>query len=177
MILDVIVLVLALGLIWFRFVSIGNIPPGSSVLPEKAVPSQTAAPKNTVKKPDVAKIDESSEIAVPELPEAKDEKELAEQTSSGKERNIGFTFRHSKAKRVQIIGNFNEWVPQPLSKKENHTWSIAIRLVPGEYAYNFVIDGHPIKDPNNPKICDTGRGFSNSYLKVKPIKNDKNYSK
>jgi hypothetical protein len=48
-------------------------------------------------------------------------------------------------------------------------WALTVPLEPGEYAYNFVVDGRPIRDPNNPKVCDIGRGFKNSLLKVKHL--------
>lgn len=84
-------------------------------------------------------------------------------------RNIGFTYKNSKAKRVEIIGSFNNWVPQPLKQAEKSTWKISLALPPGDYAYNFVVNGKPVRDPFNSKICNAGRGFPNSYLKVKPI--------
>lgn len=89
------------------------------------------------------------------------------ETKKKDKRNIGFTFRHSKAATVEIIGDFNGWIPEPMNKGQDNRWSAILALPPGEYAYNFVIDGKPIRDPNNPKICNIGRGFPNSYLKVK----------
>ena len=84
-------------------------------------------------------------------------------------RNIGFTYKNSKVKKVEIIGNFNNWIPQLLNKTENNAWKISVSLPPGDYAYNFVVDGRPVRDPYNLKVCNAGRGFANSYLKVKPL--------
>ena len=83
-------------------------------------------------------------------------------------RNIGFTFRHSKAKNVAIIGDFNDWTPEPMKKGGDFKWTFTQAIEPGEYSYNFVVDGRPVRDPNNQKISDTGRGFASSHLTVKP---------
>jgi len=57
-------------------------------------------------------------------------------------------------KKVEIIGSFNNWIPQPLVKSEKHMWKISLALSPGEYAYNFIADGKPIKDPFNQKTVN-----------------------
>jgi len=84
-------------------------------------------------------------------------------------RRIGFTFFNSKCKKVEVIGDFNNWAPAPMQKINAKQWALTVPLEPGEYAYNFVVDGRPIRDPNNPKVCDIGRGFKNSLLKVKHL--------
>ncbi|MFH1367760.1 MAG: glycogen-binding domain-containing protein [Elusimicrobiota bacterium] len=144
-ILDVIVIAFAIGLIALRYKSLTSyeLQPlfqttGSTV--KDAVP-QAGKPANT---------------------------SVAKKQGEVKLRNIGFTFRNSKVKKVAIIGSFNNWIPQALVKGENHTWKINLSLPPGEYAYNFVADGRPLKDPNNTKVCNAGRGFTNSYLKIEP---------
>lgn len=146
-VLDIIVLFMAAGLILFRYNSL------SSPL-AKATPAseQTSTTIETTK------------------PEIRNDEKLDDEDTApavtGKKRNIGFTFRHSKAKRVAVIGDFNDWVPQAMKKGDGYQWSLSASMLPGEYAYNFVVDGKPIRDPNNQKICDTGRGFKSSYLKI-----------
>jgi 1,4-alpha-glucan branching enzyme len=85
-------------------------------------------------------------------------------------RRIGFTYFNSKCKKVELIGDFNKWVPEPMEQINEKQWAIAVAIAPGDYGYNFIVDGRPIKDPNNPKVCDVGRGFPNSLLKVKSLK-------
>lgn len=99
-------------------------------------------------------------------------KKPAEQmkNTAAKTRNIGFSFKNSKVKKVEIIGTFNNWIPMAMEKGANHTWKINLALAPGEYAYNFVVDGRPARDPFNQKTCNVGRGFTNSYLKVEPLR-------
>jgi hypothetical protein len=60
-----------------------------------------------------------------------------------------------------------------MNQAGNNTWKFSIALPPGDYAYNFVADGKPVRDPYNLKVCNAGRGFVNSYLKVKPLNEEK----
>jgi len=150
--LDVLVLALSAGLFVFRLSSIENT--------KHTAPSPAPAAPATAKP---AAIKDNQEDALnfdEELSQAKPAEE--------EQRNVAFTFRHSKVKKVEIIGDFNDWIPQSLVKGKDSKWAISLKLRPGEYAYNYVVDGKPIKDPNNQKVCDAGRGFVNSYLKVKP---------
>ena len=92
-------------------------------------------------------------------------------TTAGKNlRRIGFTYFNSKCKKVELIGDFNNWIPAPMEQINEKQWALAATIAPGEYGYNFIVDGRPILDPNNPKTCDVGRGFKNSRLKVKSLK-------
>ena len=78
-------------------------------------------------------------------------------------------------KKVEIIGDFTDWIPKKMLKKQTkQVVEVTLALAPGDYAYNFVINGKPKRDPNNAKICNAGRGFPNSFLKVKPLSNDNN---
>lgn len=79
-------------------------------------------------------------------------------------RNLLFRYRNSRIKEIAIAGDFNQWQPQAMVKKENHTWEITLCLRPGNYSYVFLVDGKPIKDPNNLHSDAEGR----SLLVVKP---------
>lgn len=79
-------------------------------------------------------------------------------------RRILFTYRNSKPRRVEIIGAFNNWTPEPLRRGANHVWSISIPLAPGDYTYAYLVDGNVVRDPNNARTSE-GR----SLLTVKPI--------
>lgn len=79
-------------------------------------------------------------------------------------RKILFQFRNSKPKTVEVAGDFNDWAPILMSKDPASNWTASLEIAPGEYTYNFLVDGVPIRDPNNPKTKD-GR----SLLVVKPI--------
>ncbi|MBN1622140.1 MAG: hypothetical protein JW871_06075 [Endomicrobiales bacterium] len=143
-ILDIFVMILALGLIIFRYYSL-----------TKMVSAEIESPSYHTS---------AAEEITPDTKINQNKKTQAEK------RNLRFTFRHSQAKKVEIIGDFNDWIPQSMEKGKNHLWKIDLSISPGEYAYNFVIDGRPIRDPNNPKVCNVGRGFPNSFLQVKSKK-------
>jgi hypothetical protein len=80
-------------------------------------------------------------------------------------RNILFSYRNSKPLKVELVGGFNNWTPAPLTKGQNQTWEISVSLEPGEYAYNFIVDGKVTRDPNNPRTAPEGR----SLLVVRPL--------
>ncbi|MHB9154819.1 MAG: glycogen-binding domain-containing protein, partial [Endomicrobiales bacterium] len=136
--LDLLVMVLAAGFIAFRYHSLTGSP-----LPA-AAPAAPAAPARP-------SADDAALTALPA--EGPEKREGAVITPSSGARNMGFTYRNSRSRRVEIIGDFNEWVPESMAKGSDHQWSITLALPPGEYAYNFVVDGKPIRDPNNARIC------------------------
>lgn len=185
LVLDLLVMVLAAGLIVYRYHSLARLSSlEASASRNIAAPAVPVVPE-TVKAPepaqaqqptaDIAGTETSAEDAAPQIepPGTPAEPAAEAKPAKGKSRNIGFVYRNSKARKVHLIGDFNDWIPQPLTRDKDHKWSIAIAVAPGDYAYNFVVDGKPLRDPNNPKTCDAGRGFTNSYLKVKPLSEDK----
>lgn len=153
-ILDVIVIFFAAGLIMLRYQSLTGFADVSlSALSAKAPQTSVPITAKTAAAP-----------AVKENPP----QEISKKAQASRPRNIGFSYRNSKVKKVEIIGSFNNWVPQPLSRSDNYTWKINLTLAPGEYAYNFIADGKPIKDPFNQKTVNAGRGFTSSYLRINP---------
>ncbi|MFH2070826.1 MAG: glycogen-binding domain-containing protein [Elusimicrobiota bacterium] len=83
-------------------------------------------------------------------------------------RNILFQYRSSRANSVSIIGDFNDWTPEPLTKTKKNLWEIALKMSPGQYNYNFLVDGQVVLDPNNFKTpADTSRGFKSSVLDIR----------
>lgn len=201
-ILDVIVMLMAIGLIVFRYSSLtgtavkqgptaieSEAPPDAEAPQKSAVPASegTSSPlpsgSDSVSADASAAADEILGAPPTEsdvldsgdqlVSKASSRKTAVKTTMTGEARHIGFAYRNSKVKKVEIIGDFNDWNPASMKKGANHTWSVTVDIVPGEYAYNFVVDGKPVRDPNNPKICNVGRGFPNSFLKVKPRAHDK----
>ncbi len=104
---------------------------------------------------------------VPNIPAAPSSEKIAPPETET--RNILFKHRNPSAKKVSIVGDFNDWMPQDMKKAQNGIWTVTIKIAPGQYVYNFIVDGRPQKDVNNPKTTDTGRGFPGSYLDVKPL--------
>jgi hypothetical protein len=78
-----------------------------------------------------------------------------------------FVYFSSKAKKVSLIGDFNDWTEQPMRKVGKNRWEISIEIPEGIYLYNFVVDGKIILDPNNkkpPKLSE--RGYKSSVLEL-----------
>lgn len=79
-----------------------------------------------------------------------------------------FVYFSSKAKKVELIGDFNEWIPQPMKKVAPNKWELVIEIPEGKYLYNFVVDGNRILDPNNKKPPELSPlGFKSSVLELK----------
>jgi 1,4-alpha-glucan branching enzyme len=83
---------------------------------------------------------------------------------------VRFVLFSPKAKKVNIVGDFNNWstVADPLFDREgNGIWSITLPLKPGSHEYKFLVDGeHWIPDPGNEKKVKDGYGAYNSVVVV-----------
>ena len=60
---------------------------------------------------------------------------------------VEFKLKAPKAKRVELVGDFNHWKTGtlPLQRSEG-IWQIMLPLPKGRYHYNFVIDGSMTPD-------------------------------
>lgn len=94
--------------------------------------------------------------------------EESAETTSILSKKVVFQYRDAVAKRVAVIGNFNQWNPQMMRKNQKHLWTITLAFAPGEYVYNFIIDDKIIRDPANRKTKNAGQKIPSSLLIVKP---------
>ena len=70
---------------------------------------------------------------------------------------------------VEIAGDFNNWIPESLSRKKlrgKSVWHKAISLKPGAYEYKYVINGNWISDPTNDNMVDDHQGGKNSLIQI-----------
>ena len=127
--------------------------PGAAVAPRSAepgkVPFLSAAPGRGRKR----------ETVVASVPEVQVIKEV----------KIFFYF--PPAQDVAVTGDFNDWnadgVPLKAAGKPG-LWEIELRLPPGVYSYNFIVDGELlVPDPNASNQMPDGYGGTNSILLVK----------
>ena len=83
-----------------------------------------------------------------------------------------FTYYAPKAKRVMIVGEFNDWstTADPLFDREGRgLWSIVLPLESGRYEYKFLVDGEKwTADPQNSERAKDGFGGYNSVVTVAP---------
>lgn len=89
-------------------------------------------------------------------------------TSKQLEGNVTFVLKdYLYASSVSVSGTFNNWSYSntPLLKK-NGVWITTIQLPPGEYAYQFIVDGYSMLDPKNQEVKKDS-GQIGSLLQVK----------
>jgi len=74
-------------------------------------------------------------------------------------------------KSVSIAGSFNDWsVSENPMKLNGNQWTATLKMAPGTYQYQFVIDKeHWVLDPNNSSSIENGYGTLNSLLEIPKI--------
>ena len=72
----------------------------------------------------------------------------------------------SGASDVKIMGAFNGWsrTASPLSRGADGQWTLDLALSNGKHAYQLIIDGEEMADPDNLERVDNGFGGFNSLL-------------
>jgi 1,4-alpha-glucan branching enzyme len=83
----------------------------------------------------------------------------------------GAVFRYvdADAKKVFLVGDFNNWTPNSDPMKDlngDGHWSLFYPLRPGTYQYKFLVDGRWIPDPRNPDSEPDGFDSINSVVKI-----------
>jgi chromosome partitioning protein len=88
------------------------------------------------------------------------------ETSNLKE--VVFRFDITQRDRVQIAGEFNNWIPDKNVETEILDGSLQkiLRVSPGGYEYRLIIDGVWQQDPANPSAAPNDMGGYNSLLNV-----------
>ena len=82
---------------------------------------------------------------------------------------VVFSLEAPADSKVQIAGDFNNWVPESLYRSNLHgkpVWHKAIPLKPGVYAYKYVLNGNWISDPTNDNMVDDHQGGKNSLIQI-----------
>jgi hypothetical protein len=83
---------------------------------------------------------------------------------------VHFALVAPRASRVAVVGDFNGWDPvaTPMRKlRSGATWTAAIAVPEGRYAYAFVVDGRTwMPDPTAPLAPGDGFGHESSVLVV-----------
>ena len=77
---------------------------------------------------------------------------------------VKFTFVAPSAKRVFLVGDFNDWdVSKTPMAESGGTWTVVVPMPAGRHQYSFVVDGKSwSSDPNAPSAPDDGFGHTNS---------------
>src|SRR5467141_1873984 len=75
-------------------------------------------------------------------------------------------FRMPAARSVAIAGNWNAWTPSPLHALGDDIWEAALRLRPGTYYFNLVVDGREWVVPGGVATISDGMGGLIAVLNV-----------
>ncbi len=77
--------------------------------------------------------------------------------------------------QVQLASEINGWTPASTNfvKDENNLWTCKLRLNPGSYQYQIVVDGKWMLDPANESKADNNVGGVNSLLAVGNMNREK----
>src|SRR3989442_2653681 len=75
-------------------------------------------------------------------------------------------FRMPAAQSVAIAGDWNAWTPEPLHALGEDIWEAALRLPPGTYYFNLVVDGQEWVVPGGAATISDGMGGLIAVLNV-----------
>jgi hypothetical protein len=139
---------------------VATAPPPAAQSPGIAVPAPESATKPPVLRaaPDASR-PRSKETVVASAPKVRVIKE------------VKIFFYYPPAQKVAVTGDFNNWdvdgVPLNAAGKPG-LWETDLRIPPGVYSYNFIVDGELlVPDPNAANQMPDGYGGTNSILLVK----------
>lgn len=64
-------------------------------------------------------------------------------------REVEFLCHSPDAKRVSLVGDFNDWSADDIIMAKNRSgdWRTEVPLKPGHYEYKYVVDGNWVCDP------------------------------
>ena len=83
------------------------------------------------------------------------------------EGGVVFALEAPEAQRVQLVGDFNEWMLDGNEMTQSgKVWTSVLRLQPGRYRYRYVIDGLWCSDPLNAQVEPSPYGGDNSVCVV-----------
>lgn len=78
---------------------------------------------------------------------------------------VMFTLEAPEAARVQLVGDFNQWVLDGNEMEPaGRVWTKIVKLEPGRYRYRYVVDGQWQSDPLNGAIEPCPFGGHDSVL-------------
>lgn len=92
-------------------------------------------------------------------------------STSGKRRAVQFVLVAPTARKVQVVGDFNDWDASHEEFRAQHrgggVWSVTAAVPEGHHRYSFVVDDSLwVSDPTAPRVLDDDFGMPNSALVV-----------
>ncbi|MBU2478737.1 MAG: AAA family ATPase [Gammaproteobacteria bacterium] len=91
-----------------------------------------------------------------------------ERTAPVPPREVVLDFQDLACRRLQIAGDFNDWIPDGGVETREHdgSWQKVLHVPEGAYEYRVIIDGVWQLDPTNPIEVPNQLGGNNSLLRV-----------
>jgi hypothetical protein len=92
-------------------------------------------------------------------------------TKSSARRSVQFVLVAPTARKVQVVGDFNDWDASHQEYLAQHrgggVWSVTATIPEGHHRYSFVVDDSLwVADPSAPRVLDDDYGLPNSALVV-----------
>jgi len=92
-------------------------------------------------------------------------------TKPGVRRSVQFVLVAPSARKVQVVGDFNDWDASHQEYLAQHrgggVWSVTAAIPEGHHRYSFVVDDSLwVADPAAPRVLDDDYGLPNSALVV-----------
>jgi len=85
-----------------------------------------------------------------------------------KRRRITFSLNVPEARKVSLVGEFNNWDPKkhPMKSEGNGQWTKRVILEPGTYEYKFLVDENWMLDTKNDHSRLNSYGTLNNVIMV-----------
>ena len=102
-------------------------------------------------------------------PDPASEEDAMHQTNGKSQRQmVVLTFDDIDCRRLQVAGDFNNWVPDQdvETRNVNGHWQKVFTAEPGVYEYRIIVDGKWQQDPTNPAEIPSELGGVNSLLQI-----------
>ncbi|MEM4368144.1 MAG: glycogen-binding domain-containing protein [Candidatus Anstonellales archaeon] len=151
-ILNILIIIISLGVIYFRY---SDLTKETQVMPNSKIVENLELSQKEIS----ADIEEKSSTQPVE--------DISSQVVTKRTRKPKFVYFSSKAKKVALIGDFNNWTPVSMKKVSASKWELVIEVPEGRYLYNFLVDGKVVLDPNNKNSEMSKEGFKSSVLDLR----------
>lgn len=70
------------------------------------------------------------------------------------------------AQTVEIVGDFNQWIPEPMIRRDGKLWQLVVPITRGQYRYKFIVDGEWQLDAGHDKQKANDFGRYDSFLEL-----------
>jgi 1,4-alpha-glucan branching enzyme len=83
-----------------------------------------------------------------------------------------FSFTAPQARSVMLVGDFTHWqrVPVSMHRRPDNTWTVTVKLEPGEHHYRFLVDGEWRDDPECTVRVPNPYGSHNATVRITETK-------